>query len=367
MRSRRPHDSPHRQLRLLRPQPRAVRSRARWRRGRAPQRRGDARRDRDARPEPHHPLARSVLAGRGRASRPTSCGASVRRSRFSVCASATSASARRTAATSCAPDARVHGRTSPVTHDGSSIFTGLPSPLRVARYHSLVIARASLPRSLRVTASASDDGEIMAVEHRAHPRGRRAVPSRVGGERIWLRDARPLHARRACAPDELPIGADGVDMPPLMSQRDAACGAFAPPGGAGAVTVAPRSQAEPVIAASTPGDVLPALWVNGERQSSAGPHVSARDRGFTLADGVFETMRAQGGTVFRLDRHLARLVQALAALDIPAPPELRRMGARCGTAPPAGARPRPSHRDSRRRHGGRRAARRRAADGRSSP
>ena len=63
----------------------------------------------------------------------------------------------------------VHGRTSPVEHDGSGIFAGLPSPLRAARYHSLVIARASLPPSLRVIASSGDDGEIMAVEHRAHP------------------------------------------------------------------------------------------------------------------------------------------------------------------------------------------------------
>jgi anthranilate synthase/aminodeoxychorismate synthase-like glutamine amidotransferase len=63
----------------------------------------------------------------------------------------------------------VHGRTSPVSHDGSSVFAGLPSPLRVARYHSLVIARASLPEMLRVLASSDDDGEIMAVEHRTHP------------------------------------------------------------------------------------------------------------------------------------------------------------------------------------------------------
>src|SRR3954471_5449325 len=59
-----------------------------------------------------------------------------------------------------------HGRTSPVTHDGSSVLAGLPSPLRVTRYHSLVIARESVPDCLRVFASAADDGEIMAVEHR---------------------------------------------------------------------------------------------------------------------------------------------------------------------------------------------------------
>jgi branched-chain amino acid aminotransferase len=68
---------------------------------------------------------------------------------------------------------------------------------------------------------------------------------------------------------------------------------------------------------------LPAIWVNGVRQPPDGPHVSARDRGLTLADGVFETMRARDGTVFRLDRHLARLGGGLGRLRIPAPPGLR--------------------------------------------
>ena len=63
----------------------------------------------------------------------------------------------------------VHGRTSRVTHDRTSIFAGLPSPIVAARYHSLVIAPASLPQSLRVLARSTDDGEIMAVAHRTHP------------------------------------------------------------------------------------------------------------------------------------------------------------------------------------------------------
>jgi branched-chain amino acid aminotransferase len=63
--------------------------------------------------------------------------------------------------------------------------------------------------------------------------------------------------------------------------------------------------------------------VNGEWRLPTVPHLSARDRGFTLADGVFETMRVYDGAVFRLDRHLARLARALAALDIPVQPELR--------------------------------------------
>jgi anthranilate synthase/aminodeoxychorismate synthase-like glutamine amidotransferase len=63
----------------------------------------------------------------------------------------------------------VHGKTSVIVHDGTSIFTGIPSPLRVARYHSLVVDRHAVPSSLRVIASARDDGEVMAVVHRQHP------------------------------------------------------------------------------------------------------------------------------------------------------------------------------------------------------
>ena len=70
-------------------------------------------------------------------------------------------------------------------------------------------------------------------------------------------------------------------------------------------------------------DAHPIVWVNGRRQPFDAPHVSARDRGFTLADGVFETMLAHDGKVFRLDNHLARLRGALGVLDIPVPAELR--------------------------------------------
>jgi len=69
--------------------------------------------------------------------------------------------------------------------------------------------------------------------------------------------------------------------------------------------------------------MLPAVWVNGQRQPAAGLHVSARDRGLTLSDGVFETMRVHAGRVFRLDRHLQRLERSLGILEIPSPPELR--------------------------------------------
>jgi anthranilate synthase/aminodeoxychorismate synthase-like glutamine amidotransferase len=62
-----------------------------------------------------------------------------------------------------------HGKLSPVVHDGTGIFTGLPSPLLMARYHSLVIEDVSLPSELRVVARAGDDGAIMAVAHRSAP------------------------------------------------------------------------------------------------------------------------------------------------------------------------------------------------------
>ncbi len=62
----------------------------------------------------------------------------------------------------------MHGKTSPVEHDGRGVFRDLPSPLRVTRYHSLVVERETFPDSLSVTAT-SPDGEIMALRHRLHP------------------------------------------------------------------------------------------------------------------------------------------------------------------------------------------------------
>ena len=64
----------------------------------------------------------------------------------------------------------MHGKTSLVTHDGQGLFAGLPSPMQVMRYHSLIAARDSLPPELLVEAVAADDaGEVHAVRHVAHP------------------------------------------------------------------------------------------------------------------------------------------------------------------------------------------------------
>jgi anthranilate synthase component II len=59
----------------------------------------------------------------------------------------------------------MHGKLSAVAHDGRGVFTGLPAPLTVTRYHSLAIERASLPPALEISATA-EDGEIMGVRHR---------------------------------------------------------------------------------------------------------------------------------------------------------------------------------------------------------
>jgi anthranilate synthase component 2 len=61
-----------------------------------------------------------------------------------------------------------HGKTSPIAHDGSGIFAGLPSPFTATRYHSLAIDPAAVPNTLRVTARTTD-GEIMGVAHAERP------------------------------------------------------------------------------------------------------------------------------------------------------------------------------------------------------
>jgi anthranilate synthase/aminodeoxychorismate synthase-like glutamine amidotransferase len=64
----------------------------------------------------------------------------------------------------------MHGKTSRVLHDGTGLFAGLPSPLEVMRYHSLIVEESTLPDALEVVARASDDPtEIHAVRHREHP------------------------------------------------------------------------------------------------------------------------------------------------------------------------------------------------------
>ena len=62
----------------------------------------------------------------------------------------------------------MHGKTSPIEHEGRSVFAGLPSPFTATRYHSLAVKRETLPEALEVTAWTAD-GEIMGLAHRTRP------------------------------------------------------------------------------------------------------------------------------------------------------------------------------------------------------
>jgi anthranilate synthase component 2 len=65
--------------------------------------------------------------------------------------------------------APMHGKTSVIEHVGRGVFSGLPSPLIAARYHSLIVADAGLPSELEVTARTTDDRAIMGLRHRSWP------------------------------------------------------------------------------------------------------------------------------------------------------------------------------------------------------
>ena len=62
----------------------------------------------------------------------------------------------------------MHGKTSPIQHDGKELFKGLPNPLTATRYHSLIIKPDTVPDCLEVTAK-TEEGEIMGVRHKELP------------------------------------------------------------------------------------------------------------------------------------------------------------------------------------------------------
>ena len=64
--------------------------------------------------------------------------------------------------------ALMHGKTSPIHHNGQGVFKGLKNPFTATRYHSLSVRKEDLPRDLVITAW-TDDGEIMGVQHRSRP------------------------------------------------------------------------------------------------------------------------------------------------------------------------------------------------------
>jgi anthranilate synthase component 2 len=62
----------------------------------------------------------------------------------------------------------MHGKTSPIKHDGKDLFEGMPNPFPATRYHSLVIKRDTMPEVLEITAE-TEEGEIMGVKHKTLP------------------------------------------------------------------------------------------------------------------------------------------------------------------------------------------------------
>ncbi len=62
----------------------------------------------------------------------------------------------------------MHGKTSPIKHNGRDLFKGMANPFAATRYHSLVIQRETLPDCLEITAE-TEEGEIMGVRHKSHP------------------------------------------------------------------------------------------------------------------------------------------------------------------------------------------------------
>ena len=65
-------------------------------------------------------------------------------------------------------DRLMHGKTSPIRHEGSGVFAGLPNPFEATRYHSLIVEKCSVPACLRITADTAE-GEIMGLQHREFP------------------------------------------------------------------------------------------------------------------------------------------------------------------------------------------------------
>jgi len=66
-------------------------------------------------------------------------------------------------------DRLMHGKTSPIHHNGRELFADMPNPFTATRYHSLIIERKSLPACLEITAETKPEGEIMGVRHKTLP------------------------------------------------------------------------------------------------------------------------------------------------------------------------------------------------------
>ena len=161
----------------------------------------------------------------------------------------------------------MHGRASTIHHDGSGIFAGLPQTFRVGRYHSLIVSSPAENAEIAPCAW-SEEGEVMAVRHRAHPTYGVQFHPGIGADRAWLRPARrvPRPDRR----DDAAIRSGSTARSPARSIRPTA--------------------------------------------------------GCTLGDGVFDTLVSFRRMPFAAERHLARLVAHAEAIGIALDPAAVRAG-----------------------------------------
>jgi len=107
----------------------------------------------------------------------------------------------------------MHGKPSRIHHQAQGLFAGVPSPFTATRYHSLVIAPASVPPTLTVTAR-SEDGEIMAVQHASNPvYGVQFHPESVLSEQGYRLLDHFLHGIPP-TPRPVPLAADGALLLP---------------------------------------------------------------------------------------------------------------------------------------------------------
>lgn len=124
----------------------------------------------------------------------------------------------------------LHGKVSPIHHRNKSVFNGLPTPFKATRYHSLIVARESMPEELDVTAE-TEDGLAMGIAHRTHPvHGVQFHPESIASEHgmvmlenfLSLAGALPGNQRKFRAPTTTAfktILADVATGQPLSRQR----------------------------------------------------------------------------------------------------------------------------------------------------
>ena len=160
----------------------------------------------------------------------------------------------------------MHGLESDIAHGGKRLFAGLPSPLQVGRYHSLVVEPTPLMDDCLTVDATSPEGEIMALSHRSHP--------------TW---GVQFHPESVLTPAGEAIFANFLSMAATFRrEREGSC----------------------------------MFWLDGTLYPTSRVSFDVADRGLLLGDGVFDTSLVLAGTMVWRPAHVARLVAAAATLGL---------------------------------------------------